>query len=130
MEEDEEFGDDVVEVPGGAAEVVSDGPLVVVLRTMAARAPTPAMGTPSGTMNGVPAAQTALSEAAVMELQQYEGIVFVISYSTMEQPASGLIVWQYCVQLVDFQLLSVQAPRESTLGIVPKHRPLDMQIAV
>lgn len=42
----------------------------------------------------------------------------------------GVLVWQYCVQLVDFQLLSVQAPRESTLGIVPKHRPLDMQIAV
>lgn len=91
--EEEEVDDDVVELLGGAAEVVSDGPSVVVLRTMAARAPTPAMGTPSGTMNGVPAAQTALSEDEMMELQQYEGIVFVISYSTIEQPASGLTKW-------------------------------------
>jgi hypothetical protein len=88
----EEVEDDAVEL-SGAAQALLDGVSVVVLRTMAARAPTPGIGTPSGTVNGVPSAQTALSDDEMMELQQYEGRVFVIPYNTIEHPASGLARW-------------------------------------
>jgi hypothetical protein len=53
------------------------------------------------------------------------------SSSQLLNVGSGLLLdWQYCVQFGDLQVLSVQAPRARTEGIVPKQRPLDMQMAV